>query len=259
MALLMLLVACSPKLENLNIRLHKADRIEVEYFGVGNQPSSKLVLSGVEDIDKLSSMVTDTAFAAQDCPFEGKITFTKADSVIFVGQFSLQAACRNVAFTEGAQSQNRKLSAASMAYLAALKASHQDSKLDALRWFLGKWTQVEGPELVSFEEWALVSPTLYQGRSWTEYQGQVIHDETIDLLLEGDDIFYIPTVPENAGPVRFKMKSLEDHLVIFENPAHDYPQIISYEAKGDTALLAKISGAKGGKELVKEFPLRRVK
>jgi Domain of unknown function (DUF6265) len=131
-------------------------------------------------------------------------------------------------------------------------------KLEQLAWFIGRWTQVEGPDLVSFEEWKRASPTLFEGKSWTQYHTDTVHVETIDLVLEGEDIYYIPTVPENNGPVRFKMTKLEGKAVSFENPEHDFPQKISYALQGDSLLMATISGSKGGQEAKKEFPLRRV-
>ncbi len=131
------------------------------------------------------------------------------------------------------------------------------SPLEGLNGFLGLWKQDEGIDLVSYEEWKKVSNNFYQARSWTMYGGKQVYEENIELRAENGEIFYIPHVVENQGPVRFKMTSLEGNLATFENPEHDFPQKITYEMRGDTMLFARISGAKNGKEGSKEFPLRR--
>jgi hypothetical protein len=43
-------------------------------------------------------------------------------------------------------------------------------------------------------------------------------------------VFYTPTVPDqnDAKPVPFRMVSYEGHVVVFENPDHDFPQRIVY-------------------------------
>jgi hypothetical protein len=91
------------------------------------------------------------------------------------------------------------------------------------------------------------------------YHTDTVHSETIELLWEGDDIFYIPTVKGNAGPVRFKLTENNGQSAVFENPEHDFPTKITYENRGDSMLYAKISGMVKGKEVAKEFPLQRAK
>jgi hypothetical protein len=130
--------------------------------------------------------------------------------------------------------------------------------LAPLSFFLGRWSQTEGPDLVSYEQWARVSDSVWQGSSWTLYHTDTVFSEKLELKAEGKDIYYIPTVKENEGPVRFKMTKLEDRIVTFENPEHDFPQKITYEARGDTMLYAKISAMVNGKESAKAFPLKRI-
>jgi hypothetical protein len=130
--------------------------------------------------------------------------------------------------------------------------------LEPLSFFIGRWTQVEGPELISYEDWTRGTDSSWTGKSWTMYQADTVFYEKIELKAEGKDIFYIPTIDENAGPVRFKMTGLKDKSVVFENPEHDFPQKITYEARGDSMLFATISGSKDGQEAKKEFPLMKV-
>jgi hypothetical protein len=259
LALATLMVACNKPQESLSARLQKSDRVEIEFYGEAHATTNPVVLLDRADIDGMSTMVTETKTEALKCAYDGKITFKKADSLVFAGEFNLAADCGHIAYDDAGKTEFRKISSGAMGKLTTLKAANTASKLDGLLWFLGRWTQVEGPDLVSYEDWKRESPSLYKGLSWTLYQNDTVHVETIDLTLEGEDIYYIPTVAENKGPVRFKMTSLVGKSVLFENPEHDFPQKITYEAQGDSVLLAKISGAKaGGKEIIKEFPLHRV-
>lgn len=52
---------------------------------------------------------------------------------------------------------------------------------------------------------------------------------------------------------------LTEREVIFESPAHDFRQRISYALKPDGTLLAAIEGTKDGKTRRVEFPYRAVK
>lgn len=135
----------------------------------------------------------------------------------------------------------------------------EPTKLERLSWFLGSWTQVEGPDLVSYENWSPNTDHSFKGNAFTLYHTDTVHTEKIELLWEGDDIFYIPTVKENDGPVRFKMTSSTENSAVFENPEHDFPTKILYEARGDTMLFAQISGMVKGKEVKKDFPLMKAK
>ena len=258
LAWVLLAAACNKPVESLQSRLQKATQIEIDLYGEAVSASGPLVLTSPADIDSLSNMVTEVDAGELKCMYDGRIVFKKADSVLFAGEFNLAKDCAHISYKTGDLTQFRKLSPGALATLTQLKTSNEKSKIDDLKWFLGRWMQTEGPDLVSYEEWKRVSPSLYQGLAWTIYHSDTVHVETIDLSLEGQDLYYIPTVEENEGPVRFKMSVMSADSVLFENPEHDFPQKITYIARGDSMILAKISGAKNGKPLTKEFPLHRV-
>ena len=85
--------------------------------------------------------------------------------------------------------------------------------------------------------------------------------ETISLLQEEGKLSYIPTVKDqnNNMPVRFAQKTISDFSLVFENAAHDFPQIISYTRISKDSLVAEISGIKDGEPLKHTFPMKRVK
>lgn len=250
-------LGCNGSKDSFETRLKAADRIDLSFFtdGGGTVPVS---ITDRALLDSMAMLVSETKSDVLKCGYDGKIQYRKGDSILFSGDFNLSQDCGHIAFTDANRTEFRKLAASPMATLARIKGAQATSKLDRLAWFLGKWMQVEGPDLVSYEEWNRFSDRAYLGTSCTLYHTDTVHQEVIELISEGEDIFYIPTVKENNGPVRFKLTTLEGRKVVFENPTHDFPQKITYEAKGDSMLLAVISGAMNGKEASKEFPLRRV-
>lgn len=80
------------------------------------------------------------------------------------------------------------------------------------------------------------------------------------MIQEKDGLFYIPIVKnQNDGmPVRFAAKTITATELIFENPQHDFPQIISYKRIGTDSLIAEISGIKNGQERMQSFSMKRI-
>jgi hypothetical protein len=99
------------------------------------------------------------------------------------------------------------------------------------------------------------------GKSYILKEKDTIVFETIQLLQEQNSLFYIPKVKNQNGdlPVRFTSKIVSDMQLIFENPQHDFPQIISYTKITADSLVAQIAGTKNGKERKQTFPMKRVK
>jgi len=54
------------------------------------------------------------------------------------------------------------------------------------------------------------------------------------------------------------MQSLSGDEVVFENPAHDFPQRIIYRMKDPENLEASIEGTMGGTARTVNFPLQRI-
>ncbi|WP_233494430.1 DUF6265 family protein [Mesonia sp. K7] len=79
------------------------------------------------------------------------------------------------------------------------------------------------------------------------------------LLQEDDQLFYIPTVKNqnDEKPVKFVMKTITDLSVKFENPKHDFPQVIQYKRIKTDSMVAEILGIKNGLERNISFPMKR--
>ncbi|NJO24997.1 MAG: hypothetical protein HC867_03165 [Bacteroidia bacterium] len=98
------------------------------------------------------------------------------------------------------------------------------------------------------EEWKTSGNDIMKSRSYRVNNNDTVMMETAELLKKGEDIFYIPTVPnQNQGkPVEFKLTSAQNNEYIFENPEHDFPQRIIYNLKSATETEATIDGRING-------------
>lgn len=85
--------------------------------------------------------------------------------------------------------------------------------------------------------------------------------ESVTLEERNGSIFYIPAVrDQNKGlPVKFRMTSSSDSELKFENPDHDFPQIIHYRKINEDSIFATVSGIWEGKPVEDKFPFKRVK
>ncbi|HEX2846020.1 MAG TPA: DUF6265 family protein [Chitinophagaceae bacterium] len=131
--------------------------------------------------------------------------------------------------------------------------------LSSAKWLLGKWSnQTQRGKMV--EEWSPVNDSTYGGRSYMITATDSIPLESIVLKKEGNDIFYIPTVKgqNNDQPVKFKLTSSSANQLVFENPAHDFPQKISYTLEAEDSLTAEISGIVNGQQRARKFPMRKM-
>jgi len=131
--------------------------------------------------------------------------------------------------------------------------------LSNAKWLLGKWgNQTQRGKMV--EEWSLINDSTYGGRSYMITATDSISLESIVLKKEGNDIFYIPTVKgqNNDQPVKFKLTSSSANQLVFENPAHDFPQKISYTLETENSLMAEISGMINGQQRSRKFPMTRL-
>jgi hypothetical protein len=74
-------------------------------------------------------------------------------------------------------------------------------------------------------------------------------------------IFYIPAVKDqNQGlPVKFRLTSSSDSELKFENPDHDFPQVIHYIKVNEDSIFATVSGQFEGQPVEEKFPFKRVK
>lgn len=133
------------------------------------------------------------------------------------------------------------------------------SPLKNAEWMLGTWENPTSRGTV-YEHWEKLSPTEFAGKSYMLSEADTVIFENIRLVEEAGHLLYIPTVRDQnqALPVRFRSTLISDNELVFENPKHDFPQVIAYLQINPDSLVAEISGTKNGDEPLRVFPMRRV-
>lgn len=123
-------------------------------------------------------------------------------------------------------------------------------------WLQGCWEMADATRSVE-EAWTVPKAGAMIGVSRTIQNGKMTAYEFIVLREEGERLAYVAH-PSGQPPATFLSTSVSGSELIFENPAHDFPQQIGYRLDGDN-LLAWILGAQKGKKRRVEFPYRRVR
>ncbi len=136
----------------------------------------------------------------------------------------------------------------------------QTSNIKKARWLIGTWEN-KTPNGSIYETWSKTNDNKFSGKSYILKEKDTVVFENIVLVQEQDGLFYIPTVKnQNDGSaVRFTTKTISETQLVFENPQHGFPQIISYTKISSDSLVAEISGTKNGQEHPQTFGMKRVK
>lgn len=136
-------------------------------------------------------------------------------------------------------------------------AMAEPADLQRLSWLAGCWAQGAG-EPGSVEHWLPPAGGLMLGLSRIVRQGRTVEYEFLRIQLDAEGRAVYTARPSTQPEASFTASSLDDAEVVFENPAHDFPQRISYRRQGADALLARIEGQLKGVARQRDFPMRRV-
>jgi len=125
----------------------------------------------------------------------------------------------------------------------------------AVGWLQGCWQFTAGDRIVE-EQWMAPRAGVMLNTGRTVRGNQLIEYEWV-LLREKDGLLEYEAHPSGQASAVFTARITTDNEVVFENPAHDFPQRVGYKRDGDS-LLAWIDGTTGGKLRRVEFPYKRV-
>lgn len=145
--------------------------------------------------------------------------------------------------------------------LAACKNNSSQNKFDKLEkmnWLVGNWEQ-KLPDGTLKETWTKENDSTFSANSYFINTKDTVHFESIKLTQSADELTYIATVvgQNNDEAVDFKLTSDTENTFTFENPAHDYPQKITYKKVNETSLIATISGKQQGKPAQESYPMTK--
>lgn len=127
-----------------------------------------------------------------------------------------------------------------------------------LAWLAGTWSFERNGRVVT-ERWTAPAGGMMLGTSQTVAGERTLEYEFVALRTDKEGRVVYVAKPSRQPEATFTLVKLAEREVIFENPAHDFPQRISYTLKADGTLLAAIEGTKDGKTRRVEFPYRAVR
>lgn len=123
------------------------------------------------------------------------------------------------------------------------------TSIQSLNWLLGEWQHIQR-EMVFTEFWQL-SPdsSFYIGTGNAQKNEKIVSQEEMRITFEYGELYYIVTVKnhnENKA-IPFRLTSLTDNSVTFENPDHDFPQKIEYTMINQDSINAVVSATSNEK------------
>ena len=80
-----------------------------------------------------------------------------------------------------------------------------------LAWLEGTWNRINAkPGRTGNESWTRISGTELQGLGLTMKGGDTVSIEKLKLVIKDENIFYVADVPENKGPVYFRITEISE-------------------------------------------------
>ena len=126
--------------------------------------------------------------------------------------------------------------------------------VDELSWMSGCWRQ-EAAGRVADEMWMAPAGGVMLGVNRTVASGRTVSYEFMRIHDDGGLTF--TAKPSGQNEASFKMLKRGAREIVFENPAHDFPQRVMYRLENDT-LIGRIEGTQNGKSRSVDYPMRRV-
>lgn len=119
--------------------------------------------------------------------------------------------------------------------------------VDRASWLIGCW-EARGPSRVVQEHWFPPFGGVMQGLGRTRSGDRFVEGEMILLRphADGERLLYVAS-PTGQATATFTSTAVSDTLLLFENPAHDFPKAIGYRRVGMDSLQAWIEG--GGRRV----------
>lgn len=127
-----------------------------------------------------------------------------------------------------------------------------------VEWLIGTW-QKQSTKGTLTECWFQLNDSMFSGQSFFIISGDTVSSESIRLEQRGGKLFYIPTVADqnDGNPVIFTQTALTDSSMTFENPKHDFPQLISYRLQKPDSLIAEVSAMIKGERKLRVFRMKK--
>jgi hypothetical protein len=133
--------------------------------------------------------------------------------------------------------------------------SAQAPAVTQLAWMAGCW-RLESATRVVDEMWMAPAGGVMLGTGRTVVKGRAVEHEFMQIREDAGRIAFVAR-PSGQAEASFAAITIGEREVIFENPAHDFPQRVIYRRDG-TGLTGRIEGTQDGKPRFADFPMRKV-
>lgn len=130
-------------------------------------------------------------------------------------------------------------------------------EIESLSWIAGCWEQNDtAKNRFGSEQWMKPAGGSMIGMARTLRNGKTAGFEFLRIVQDESGIYYISKPSQNKEETSFKLVKYSPSEVVFENPAHDFPQRIIYRVD-KTNLFARIEGSNNGKAMGIDFPMTK--
>ncbi|MBL0938922.1 MAG: hypothetical protein IBJ03_08505 [Gemmatimonadaceae bacterium] len=124
-----------------------------------------------------------------------------------------------------------------------------------LKWLAGCWEQ-RTPTRTVQEQWMAPEGGTMHGASRTVTGPSTRAWEWLRIAPVNGRLSYI-AIPSGQTETAFAATTVQDTLAVFENPAHDFPQVIAYRRVSKDSIVARISAVTNGRTRDMDIPMRR--
>lgn len=144
------------------------------------------------------------------------------------------------------------------ALVLALSSCSKKYAVKDFEWLEGNW-KGQDSGYAFYESWKITGKNTMTGFGGA-YQGwDTVFRETLKIENIEGNLFYIATVPENDGPVLFKLSSYENNEAVFENTEHDFPQKIVYRKELNGMFHVMLEGIRDNQKAREELTFLKLK
>lgn len=151
----------------------------------------------------------------------------------------------------------RRPFALTMLLLSAVPLQAQsDSALSRVGWLAGCWEGSNGKRTVE-ERWMPPRGGIMLEMGRTVLDGKLRDYEFVVVTAPEGRLVY-EAHPQGQPANTFRSIEVSDTTVVFEDPAHDFPQRVGYRRQGHDSLTGWIEGDQAGARRRIEFPYHRV-
>ena len=139
---------------------------------------------------------------------------------------------------------------------AALSNAPQAVEVDRLTWMTGCWVQMRANGRVD-EQWMAPGGGMMLGMSRTLREGKLREFESMRIAPGPDGRLAYVAKPSSQAEAAFPLKEITADSVVFEEPAHGFPQRILYRRVDADTLIARIEGQINGQARAVDYPYTR--